>query len=46
MGKVVEGPDKDTEFKTLIQTIYNEHKGSYGYRRIHDELMNQINHKK
>ncbi|WP_154214793.1 IS3 family transposase [Bacillus cereus] len=42
-------PDKDAELKTLIQTIYNEHKGRYGYRRIRDELMNrgyQINHKK
>ncbi|WP_409193507.1 IS3 family transposase [Bacillus cereus] len=42
-------PDRDAEFKTLIQTIYNEHKGRYGYRRIRDELMNrgyQINHKK
>ncbi|AXY11457.1 hypothetical protein CUC43_33265 (plasmid) [Bacillus thuringiensis LM1212] len=42
-------PDKDAEIKALIQTIYNEHKGRYGYRRIRDELMNreyQINHKK
>ncbi|PGA94395.1 IS3 family transposase [Bacillus toyonensis] len=42
-------PDKDAELKTLIQTIYTEHKGRYGYRRIRDELMNrgyQINHKK
>ncbi|PEL22166.1 IS3 family transposase [Bacillus toyonensis] len=42
-------PDKDAEIKALIQTIYNEHKGRYGYRRIRDELMNRgypINHKK
>ncbi|HHG8056145.1 TPA: IS3 family transposase, partial [Streptococcus pneumoniae] len=34
---------------TEIQTIYNEHKGNYGYRRIHLELRNRgfvVNHKK
>ncbi|TKH70499.1 IS3 family transposase, partial [Bacillus cereus] len=33
----------------LIQNIYDEHQGRYGYRRIRDELMNEghkINHKK
>jgi putative transposase len=33
----------------LIQAIYDEHKGRYGYRRITDELKNlghQVNHKK
>ncbi|PTP92759.1 IS3 family transposase, partial [Vibrio splendidus] len=25
----------------LIQSIYHEHKGRYGYRRIHLELKNQ-----
>lgn len=42
-------PDKDAELKTLIQEIYDEHKGRYGYRRIRDELHNRghkINHKK
>ncbi|MGC0295422.1 IS3 family transposase, partial [Streptococcus pneumoniae] len=37
------------EIKTEIQTIYNEHKGNYGYRRIHLELRNRgfvVNHKK
>ncbi|CRK81789.1 integrase core domain-containing protein [Neobacillus massiliamazoniensis] len=34
-------PDKDTELKRLIETIYHEHKGRYGYRRIKDELQNQ-----
>ncbi len=45
----MECPYKDAEIKVLIQAIYNEHKGRYGYRRIRDELMNrgyQINHKK
>lgn len=40
--------DKDKELKILIQNIYDEHQGRYGYRRIRDELMNQghkINHK-
>lgn len=42
-------PDKDAELKTLIQEIYDEHKGRYGYRRIRDELRNRghkVNHKK
>ena len=33
----------------MIQTIYVDHKGNYGYRRIHLELRNRgfvINHKK
>ena len=33
----------------MIQAIYHEHKGRYGYRRIRDELRNlghQVNHKK
>ncbi|MDR4414531.1 transposase [Bacillus thuringiensis] len=41
--------DKDKELKILIQNIYDEQQGRYGYRRIRDELMNQghkINHKK
>jgi transposase InsO family protein len=42
-------PDKDAELKSLIQAIYHEHKGRYGYRRIKAELKNQgykVNHKK
>lgn len=42
-------PDKDTELKELIQSIYDEHEGRYGYRRIRDELTNcghKVNHKK
>ncbi|QWI73219.1 transposase (plasmid) [Bacillus mycoides] len=35
-------PDKDAELITLIQAIYNEHKGRYGYRRIRDELMDSV----
>lgn len=41
-------PDKYSEVKELIQQIYDEHKGRYGYRRITMELRNrslQINHK-
>ncbi|MEZ8068055.1 IS3 family transposase [Vibrio sp. FF145] len=26
----------------LIKSIYHEHKGRYGYRRIHLELKNQV----
>lgn len=42
-------PDRDAELKDVIQAIYEEHKGRYGYRRIRDELANRghrINHKK
>ena len=41
--------DKDQELKTEIQSIYREHKGNYGYRRIHLELRNRgymVNHKR
>lgn len=41
--------DKDRVIKEEIQTIFEEHKGNYGYRRITLELRNQgciINHKK
>ncbi|MFF2911154.1 IS3 family transposase, partial [Paenibacillus sp. NPDC057934] len=42
-------PDKDVELTELIQAIYKEHQGRYGYRRIRDELVNRghrVNHKK
>lgn len=39
----------DSELINLIRKIYNYHKGRYGYRRIHAELIKshglQINHK-
>ncbi|VMZ93981.1 integrase core domain-containing protein [Streptococcus pneumoniae] len=47
--KQLDGVDKDKEIKTEIQAIYNEHKGNYGYRRIHLELRNRgylVNHKR
>lgn len=47
--KQFDKPDTDAELKLLIQSIYDEHKGRYGYRRIRDELFNQgyqVNHKK
>ena len=39
--------DKDQDLKAEIQSIYSEHKGNYGYRRIHLELRNRgymVNH--
>ena len=42
-------PDLDEQLKVLIQSIYNENEGRYGYRRIRDELANRgqiVNHKK
>ncbi|PLT32123.1 IS3 family transposase [Bacillus sp. V5-8f] len=42
-------PDPDAELKKLILSIYDEHEGRYGYRRIRDELRNRgykVNHKK
>jgi putative transposase len=46
--KQSELPDKYKVIKELIKSIYNKHKGRYGYRRITDELNNKgiiINHK-
>lgn len=47
--KRLSSEDKDAELKEIIQDIYTEHKGRYGYRRIHLELSNRgynVNHKK
>ena len=47
--KQLDRVDKDQELKTEIQVIFTEHKGNYGYRRIHLELRNrgyEVNHKK
>lgn len=47
--KCLSKEDKDSELKEEIQSIYDENKGRYGYRRIYLELRNQgyaINHKK
>ncbi|MBP2623235.1 IS3 family transposase [Streptococcus oricebi] len=41
--------DSNKELKELMVTIFHEHKGNYGYRRIHLELKNRgvhVNHKK
>lgn len=41
-------PDKYSEVKEVIQQIFDEHQGRYGYRRITLELRNQghvLNHK-
>jgi len=35
--------DSNGHLKKEIQSIYNEHEGRYGYRRIHDELANRGN---
>lgn len=39
--KRLEKGDKDKVIKDLIQAIYQEHKGNYGYRRITLELQNR-----
>lgn len=47
--KQLEKPDKDQELKAEIQSIFIEHKGNYGYRRVHLELRNRgylVNHKR
>ena len=47
--KQLDKPDKDQELKAEIQSIFIEHKGNYGYRRITLELRNRghiVNHKK
>lgn len=41
--------DPDSALKEEIKTIFEEHEGRYGYRRIRDELANRgqkVNHKK
>ncbi|PGT76191.1 MULTISPECIES: IS3 family transposase [Bacillaceae] len=46
--KQMDRPDKYKETKELIQGIFDEHQGRYGYRRITLELRNRglkINHK-
>ena len=47
--KELDGLDKDKDLKAEIQAIFTEHKGNYGYRRIHLELRNRgflVNHKR
>ena len=47
--KQLNKPDKDQELKDEIQSLFTEHKGNYGYRRIHLELRNRgylVNHKR
>lgn len=42
-------PDTDYELKVEIKAIYDENDGTYGYRRIRDELAirgRKVNHKK
>lgn len=42
-------PGPDADLKAEIKTIFEEHGGRYGYRRIRDELANReqhVNHKK
>ena len=39
--KQLDKPEKDQELKAEIQSIFIEHKGNYGYRRIHLELRNR-----
>ena len=39
--KQLDKPDKDQELKDEIQSIFIEHKGNYGCRRIHLELRNR-----
>lgn len=34
--------DKYDALKNLIKSIYNKHKGRYGYRRITDELLKTV----
>lgn len=39
--KQMDKPNLDADLKKEIQTIYDEHEGRYGYRRIRDELANR-----
>ena len=47
--KQLDKPEKNQGLKAEIQSIYSEHKGNYGYRRVTLELRNRgfvVNHKK
>jgi len=47
--KIAKKENPDEELEARIESIFNEHDGNYGYRRIKDELVNQgytVNHKK
>ncbi|AOZ91199.1 integrase [Paenibacillus crassostreae] len=47
--KKMNRPDLDADLKAEIESIYDEHEGRYGYRRIRDELVirgKKVNHKK
>ncbi|MFS0865695.1 IS3 family transposase [Fredinandcohnia sp. 179-A 10B2 NHS] len=47
--KVMNKENLDQELEELIQSIFEEHNGNYGYRRIQLELENrgyEVNHKK
>ena len=47
--KQLDQSDKDYDVKVEIQSIFTEHKGNYGYRRMTLELRNRgfvVNHKK
>ena len=49
LKKMKSNDDKDKDLKSEIQSIFDEHKGRYGYRRITLELRNRgyiVNHKK
>ncbi|GAK40707.1 transposase [Paenibacillus sp. TCA20] len=42
-------PDSNADLESEIQSIYMEHEGRYGYRRIRDELEirgRKVSHKK
>jgi putative transposase len=46
--KVLEGGDRHAELRTRIRTVYEHHKGRYGYRRIAATLRQSgqiVNHK-
>jgi putative transposase len=46
--KLLEGGDRHAELKTRIRTVYEHHKGRYGYRRIAATLRHSgqiVNHK-
>ena len=47
--KQLDQTDNNQTIKAEIQAIFTEHKGNYGYRRIHLELRNRgflVNHKR
>ena len=49
IGKTDKVKERNTDLSSVISSIFEEHKGRYGVRRVHRELLNrgyEVNHKR